>query len=906
MNQQFFILCRDRAEARRLRRAVAEHSIGFNIQVGTWIELVQAALGAYCLSQPQDCWQTVLGDAIERLPHCFWSKSFRIAPAETIAIISHELRRILQDLGHEQKLEQFSGFSLSQRGRRHLGDLVLLHNKMSSLLPVDLEATQKLIATPKKDALRLLKVALTMGKTDLNPWQAALIGKLNNDANSEDTIAEFNESDLIREITIEANSNSALNLLQRNLYQDSAVSGSLDKSLQWLALRDYLEEVEVVAGMIQKALEQNANLRSQEIALLLPDNPVYSEAVREVFCRAGLPLSGLTVKRSRRDLGRELIFHLLQTLRKPAPIMAMTAFACSPLLLWPRQQGFEIADTLMRGDYNLGKIKVSGSSGNDILDCIRNGANTVVGIENILEQLPSWLNNSPELADSRNRAVTLSEELSRVLKGAQEIPWNEMLSLSTPASKKVEVEGEFSQEGIAVFYESAEPWRAIRNLYILGFNEGHYPQAVKTSPVFSRDDFHALNDNGCKIQTPTDISELRRSLFRRQLGAAAEKVVFTLSRRDAFGKQISPSTSLPFMAQLFGQGSSPETLIFELDTTAGRQAANGLAEAPEALPKPMRKLEVADLSLDFNLLTIGQKKDGSLRPQSPSSIETLMTSPLAWLFNRAGLEPRDWETEKLDVMSKGTLAHTVFEWLFAPGDKLPNDQEVKQSVPALLKKAILQIKPFLNRPEWKVERHHLEKEILQAAERWRQILESVEARILGVEVWLKGQFDQQPIHGSADQLLELPDGRVYVVDYKKSSSNKRRERMLNGYDSQASLYRIMLQTGEGSFRSSDGSIVSVSKESEIGALYYLMNDQTALADSEDWIKTSSETVEELGANVSAQAMPLIKKRFEQVSHGFIKLNRDSDEKWFEKNAGIILYALDNSPLIRMFMLKGEE
>jgi hypothetical protein len=52
-------------------------------------------------------------------------------------------------------------------------------------------------------------------------------------------------------------------------------------------------------------------------------------------------------------------------------------------------------------------------------------------------------------------------------------------------------------------------------------------------------------------------------------------------------------------------------------------------------------------------------------------------------------------------------------------------------------------------------------------------------------------------------------------------------------------------------------------------------------------------------------MTLIHERLRQVKHGEVRLNVEGDEKWFDKNAGIKIYALDNSPLLRMFMHPGE-
>ncbi|MFK5925719.1 MAG: PD-(D/E)XK nuclease family protein, partial [Desulfuromusa sp.] len=661
-----------------------------------------------------------------------------------------------------------------------------------------------------------------------------------------------------------------------------------------------LEEVEVVAGMIQKSLKQDKPIALSDIALLLPSDSTYSAAVQEVFHHAGLPVSGLVVKQQNRDLGHEVVFHLLQTLRKPAPTMAMAAFVTSPLLPWSRSQGFEIAAALMGGNYALKKIELPTQAGNDILDLIRHGVDTVAKLKSILKTFPSLLNNMRELEGQRSAAIALCDVLQKQLEST-DIPWDTLIAMAAPHPDTIDVAGDFTREGIAVFYDHEEPWKTVKTLYVLGFNDGHYPNEARTSPVFSDADITVLRSQGLELERSVDIGDRQRALFNRQLLAAKENIHFLLSRRDSYGKQLSPSASLPFMAQLFDVGEEPESLILELDTDEGRNQATGLALASDADPILSRELEIKNLKLENNLLEVLKNRDGSVRPQSPSSLETLMTSPLAWLLNRSSLEPKDWEPEKLYVMSKGTLAHAVFENLFAPGQPLPSETEVRQRVPTLLLEAIISIKPFLNRPEWRVERYHLEKETLTAAQRWREVLETLGAKVLGVEVWLKGLLNQQPIHGSADLLLELPDGKIFVVDYKKSSSKKRKERMGKGFDSQASLYRIMLQTGEGNFRSSDGSTVTIETDREIGALYYLMNDQVALADTDGWIADSLRDFEELGADVSANALPLIRDRLAQVKMGHILLNKDTDEAWYEKNAGVPLYALNNSPLIRMFM-----
>jgi len=84
-------------------------------------------------------------------------------------------------------------------------------------------------------------------------------------------------------------------------------------------------------------------------------------------------------------------------------------------------------------------------------------------------------------------------------------------------------------------------------------------------------------------------------------------------------------------------------------------------------------------------------------------------------------------------------------------------------------------------------------------------------------------------------------------------------------------------------------------------LYYLMNDQVALTDTAGWLKGDLPGAFELGAGISTAAMALIRERIGQIRRGEVRLNGQGDEEWYQKNAGITIYALDNSPLLRLFM-----
>ena len=196
--------------------------------------------------------------------------------------------------------------------------------------------------------------------------------------------------------------------------------------------------------------------------------------------------------------------------------------------------------------------------------------------------------------------------------------------------------------------------------------------------------------------------------------------------------------------------------------------------------------------------------------------------------------------------------------------------------------------------------------INKAALAWRDVLTALNAEVLGTEEWLAGTLDGLSIHGQADILLGLPDSRLLVVDYKKSSATSRRPRMQKGYDSQANLYRTMLQTGGPEKKDNTALLEKLRAANATGIIYFMTNDQTSLTDA--LVKVESRAIpgwEVLENDVSQRAMALIRKRLREVGKGQLYLNREGDGQFFDKQAGVKPYALDKSPLISLFTISDE-
>ena len=364
------------------------------------------------------------------------------------------------------------------------------------------------------------------------------------------------------------------------------------------------------------------------------------------------------------------------------------------------------------------------------------------------------------------------------------------------------------------------------------------------------------------------------------------------------------SESHVFIAEILGQATRAEDLALDVDDPTRRVALRHLALGAPALAAAPPAPDAGPLEFARDLLALRTDAEGRPKPESPSGLETLLVSPLAWLLMRLHCEPRTWAPEQADRLMLGTLAHAVLESLFDPSAPLPSTANLAARVQPVLDEVLHQRAPYLLAPQWALERKQLAGVLERAATDWRDLLQALDARVLARELTLAGRFHGIGLTGSADLLLEVDDGRLLVVDYKLGGSNQRRARMQKRFDSQVELYRRMLESG-GPLRPEDAALAPrLAAAQGIGLVYYMLNDRTALTDTRVARSGSLAHWEALGPDVSARAIALIERRLDAIRAGRISLNGAADAGWFKKEAGLTAYALDRSPLLGRFVVPG--
>ena len=371
-----FVLVPDSSAARRLRRLLASRSPCQGVVVGTWPELIEQSRSAYLIRPSISDWETRFNDALAHLPDAFWTESYQVAPDETTAEVAAAFSLIMGATDPAGKIGITNSEQLSARPRRNINDLIRLSDELDGALPDDLLIIQQLISADSNNAIRLVSVCCAEGFPTLPRWQLALVDKLNADSGALENAELMNLlNSLALNAPLAAVQNS-LHALQVNLFESPDKRVPLDTTVQWVGVRDYLQEAEIGAGMAQQILSENPELTPSDIGLLVPDSFEYSLAVKDTFTTAGLSLSGLPVDNWHQDLGCEALFHFLYCRQKPSPSMALAVCLSSPLMPWSNEQGAKLAQNVMDGDYKLLPFKAASKSARQMLDLLREGDET--------------------------------------------------------------------------------------------------------------------------------------------------------------------------------------------------------------------------------------------------------------------------------------------------------------------------------------------------------------------------------------------------------------------------------------------------------------------------------------------------------------------------------------------------
>ena len=888
-----FMLAPDAQSGATIRKQFAQLD-AINVKVGTFDVLLDLLFEYWLLPVTDESeWRTKLSRVALGMTDAFWAKSIKTDEKSVVDELDTSVQVLLNALPLDR--DELSLLEdNTARYARYYNDLVALHNSMGNVLP---SALGKASLWNRSLGLKPLEeiVVYADASLQLEAWQWEVVKKLQSpslDESFQKLYAQTFASTL-------DSKHEDISYLQSTLFSDELFQNPPERNkLQWLVARDVQQEVEVVAGMVQSAVKSGASF--DDIAIVIPRDGWYKDFLIQTFQTFKIPLSRAGQVEEYADLGTQWVFDALQAQDEFAAPMLFASLFSSPLMPYSLEKGQYLASVALdnawrdkEGDIKAHILEKFNDETQSLILTIINWQEqtTAQSLNDFLEQLQELyplLGSQEVIRLHKKRFETLLEELSDYFEAFVDVEAKDLLNQIRPYALQESSEREAFLHSIHVVYETDYMIQEVKHLFVLGFNEGHYPRNLENVGVFSRMNWESLaKDLNLSLAPQEKFYANAKETFKRQLQCANESVTFLASALDLQGSRLTLSSSLSDMAFCFHDGIKekelePEELLILLEEE--KEVPFFYVTNDSVETKKHRELSSDDLNFAQNIFELRKEKDGTLKPESPSSLEKLMISPLGWFFYRQGLESKTWGIQELDVATQGTIAHGVFEDCFCP----ENPTHDLSAIEEIIKRRIHEYAPFLNQDHRRLEHDQLWTSILKSAEEFKALLIHCDASVVSTERQLKGEIFGLPVAGRTDAILNIL-GKNLVLDYKRSGSKGRISRMKEGYDHQLFLYRVMLDD-----------------ENALTA-YYTMNDATLVVDQEiDCEENLDLNIVGVENDCTVNASSLLEDRIQELINGDIKLNSEGDNKLWEDRGVTASYSLEGSPIIKLFMKPEEE
>lgn len=871
-----FMLVSDSLTASYIRHQLAlTNTTG--VKVGNFSALLDLLAELWLLPNPEDKWAAQVKQSALSVQDAFWTKSCAVDETATLSQVGASLALVLEGvpLTWASTPEQPVIFNRPDHARvhRYFNDLSRLWAQMEGVRPHDHMRAAQWLAQSHQLPIEPLALHCIMDRDELTPWQESIVDRLQ--ALTPNQTTEVNRQ-----------------LMPIQPWHQALLAGkngptTKDEPLVCFSCRDVLAECQAVASMIQTEVEQG--IAPDQLAVMLPSGQDdYAHWLGHYLGQAGVAVSNDQRTNDITDWQSLLLKDLLIYQAQHRPSMQLQSIVTNPLMPWTRSKGQFYATRIANND-----LKALDEIAEDkaFIKLIQQPLSRYTPSA-LSEWIDSILDHCKELISTpltRTRLSSQRQLLQGLLDEVDSIDWSAYLSrvLNQWQVFPIRLPGEdrYRLNAVTLIASDQVMPHGVHRLIVMGFNDGAYEQPTPNAGAIAFDDWQGLTLEhqqtalAYRYPHPNMGGVAWFSHWVQCLAQSQQQVILTCARQAYDGSVLHPSRSWLALAQSIGKALSIESLIQPIEG-----ADHDLLRWHEVPLSPMT-LPIFPDSYDFNqslLEKLTRLNNNDPRPESPSSLETLMVSPLAWLFSRMGIESREWKVQQLDNALQGSIAHKVFE-LYQRHQDTPITPE---DFDDLYESAIQQVAPFMQQPQWRIEKANLKREIYRAFEvfvPWRQ---AHQWRISDVELKMEGRLWDWPIKGFIDAILQSPD-QVFIMDYKKSKSDDRYKRLNAGFDLQTYIYRQIYTQSRGAANMVTG--------------YFNLNDRVMVLDqavegSEDIdVKTPELPLEQQ----SEQAVSLVTQRFAELRAGCLTLNRADEAKTW-KSRGIKAYAFENS-LVKLTM-----
>lgn len=370
----------------------------------------------------------------------------------------------------------------------------------------------------------------------------------------------------------------------------------------------------------------------------------------------------------------------------------------------------------------------------------------------------------------------------------------------------------------------------VDTLFILGLNDGMFPNTNFVEGFLNDKDREYLKENGIELANGTleNVYEDRFNIYKA-FTTAENDIYLSYISSDKEGKAIRPSTLITKIKKMFpklieessvlenkSDITMPKDTFGELLSSI-RDAKNGEEiddiwkatynwyikneEWKEKLLKAIKGYERKNKPEKISQANI-QRLYGNVLKTSVSRLEQYRKCPFSFHL-KYGLKLKEKEDLKIKPIDTGSFMHDIIDTFFenVKDIKTISDEEIEKIVNQIINDKLTLSKNYIftSTPKFIVLTNRLKKVVLQSIKYIVYQIQNGDFEILGNELEFKKQIDNVEITGKIDRLdaLETEKGKfIRIIDYKSSNKNVDLNELISGTRNSAhNLFRHYDQKG---------------------------------------------------------------------------------------------------------------
>lgn len=892
----YFILMPSSLSSAQIKELLAEQSHS-HVKVGDFNALLDTLAELYLLPNLESIQQTNnysknLRQAALSLKDAFWLKSIAVDEAAVLRELDQTLAHCYNQLSLDVELSE-TNFRLNSnvniRLSAYFSDLCKLAKKMQFIRPDSQFLSQQWLAVADESSVETLTL-ITPKKSNLYVWQQEVVNKLQ--ASLTKGEQALNLQQLLDDAFTVESQKSELQAISNALFHAELAEPIFQgDALNILSCRDPLEESEVLVSRIQQALKSGC--KAQDITVVLPKGSVYQQILPGLFDQAGIPSSNLGNTQECLEWHIQLIKDLITLYASQVnpddhlqPVQ-LASVLVNPLMPWSLKFGQHLFERYQdSGNFNFINNENQSEELPTLLRLLLSGGDNIFIIW--LNEITALLNYSQVIGVNAISVEACLEQVADLVITYSDLPSHEACFLIAKQLQPQRFslntgEDHWLLNSVLIVHEQNLLISPIQHLFILGFNEGCYEQNLKAKGIFQKSDWQTIaQKTGLNVYATLQQDVAFEQRFSRYFQVTQQSVQISLSEQSFDGSALQVSQTLVDLALVFQplDNIEPQHLITPIKTLPSFVFLQ--YEYCKNTNMPVEELHIpADLILETDLIAVHNDKEGNPRTESPSSLDKMLVSPLAWLLDRQGLNPKGWAIQELSVSLMGTIAHKVFELHFEPSVSVSLD-----GYDALFDQAVFDEAPFLNIPKWRMERKQLKEETLAALVLFTQWCEDEGWKNHMQEGRLTGELFGLPIKGFVDAVFKK-GASTLIIDYKKSASKKFVKRLNSGFELQTMMYRKLIDQQEGGLKNMHSG-------------YFTLNDKTLVLDEVTPCSVRGLKQVNIQGTIqaqSAEAEAMLCKRIAQLKQGLVKLNYEDHQTRWEERGITTQYSVNGNALV---------